>query len=83
MSFLRSHRDRHRASAVTTKFLTSLERGQKMVDLASAVGVGVDRLVDLAFDLRRDGRLRWSSQSQLFPARYLLPQYEPIGARGV
>lgn len=70
------------AEGLAGQLLREADGRRDMADLATAIGASVDELVDLAFDLRRVGSLRWSGLPQLLPPRYPLPQYEPVGAEG-
>ncbi|WBC01101.1 carbamoyltransferase C-terminal domain-containing protein [Micromonospora sp. WMMA1976] len=55
--------------------------GQRTVrDIAAAVGMDPEALVDEVLNLRRLGRMRWEGVPQLQAPRYPLPQYEPQAA---
>ena len=71
------------AEGLAGQLLAEADGGRTMDDLATVIGVNVDELIDLSFELRRFGRLRWEGLPQLPPPRYPLPQYEPIPEKGV
>ena len=71
------------AGRLTGQLLAAADGRRTIDDLSTVIGVNVDELIDLAFELRRFGRLRWGGLPQLSPPRYPLPQYEPIGEKGV